>query len=178
MITTFLLANWRLIVFAALLAGAAGWGAYRMHEHDVAKYEKLEQEFTQFKFDVKARGEAQERETARTLARQKSISQAKENEDAQLIADITARNAAVFERLRQRATDPGSGVVPAVPTTPGVPAGQACFDRDKLNAGLSASLGVLLSRLAPILQRCDVAAGELELARQWSQEQLRANPPN
>ena len=171
-----LLANWRLIAFAGLLAGAAGWGALKMHNHDVARYELLEQEYTQFKADVAALGKAQERETARTIARQKSISQAKENADAKLIADVVANNAAVFGELRKRAADPGSSVVPAVSNATGVPVGEVCYDRDRLAAGISRSMGGFLGRVEPLLQRCNITAGELNLARDWVQEQLRANP--
>lgn len=175
-VIAFLKNNWRLIAFAGLLVGVAAWGALKMHEHDVVKYEKLEQEYHQFKSDITAFGKAQKRETARIVTQQKAISQAKENADATLITDTIAHNSAVFDELRKRAADPSGSVVPTVSNAPGFPAGAVCFDRDKLDAGFSASVDRFLGQLAPSLQRCEVDAGRLGLARQWVQEQMRANP--
>ncbi len=150
---TLLLANWRYVVMALLLA------AVGFYKWDADRWEK---KYYTFEASVKAVGEAQNAATAAKIMADKL---AKDTSDA-LYADSLGKLNGTIKRLRDEHAR--SGLVPAAPSGSSNPS-LACFDRPIL-------IGALRSYEAEIeglLGEGDEAAVGLNTAKVWSQHLRR-----
>lgn len=150
---TFLLANWRLIAVAALVAVLGGYGMTMRLQRDNAR-----SEYAEFKAQTaKAAWQAAEKALQETIADQKR----KEAADAEN-SDALATLAGTIKRLRDSRA--GSGVLPPSPSSPGG-ADIACFDRPALER----AYGELVAGLRELSDEGSKTAVDLDTAKRWAQ---------
>ena len=134
---TFLLANWRLVLVAALCA-AIGIQTWRLNS--------CQQEFNDFRISVEALGRAQEAETARIIAEREKAAKEAQNALQTRLDSLSTKYAAARKRLRD---NPGGGSVPTEPAAPAL--ASACESPDRLVE----RLGELEAALLDALERGD-----------------------
>ena len=153
----------RALAVALALASAAGWGAWKMHQHDAKAYNTLTAEYAQFKGGVKGIGDA-----AKIAAEKRTLldKKAKEYADEKTARDLAAANAAVA-RLRADAAKRGSrgGSVPAAPAGSRCPPEAVCFDR----AEYQRALGDFDREARSGADEGTQVSTELNIAREWAQ---------
>ena len=128
-----LLARW--VVLVALVAAIAGFGAYKMHQHDQKKYDALKREYDTFKGGVAALGAAAQQVKEQTDAR---LTKAKTDADKTL-ADAISSNASNLARLRKQRDDARSSSLPSAPANTSRP-NLYCADRAILEQGMGDAL--------------------------------------
>lgn len=128
---TFLLANWRLVVLAVLLAtiGVQTW-----------RLDRCSRAYEAYRIEVKALGAAQEAENARKQAEREKIAHETNAALQKRLSDLGAR----YKRLRD---NPGGGSVPSEPPAPALASAcQPSGEHIGRLAGLEAALLDALER--------------------------------
>ena len=152
----------RVLAFALALAGAAGWGAWKMHQHDAKAYNALTAEYASFKGGVKGIGDA-----AKIASEKRKLLgiKAKEYADAKAVTDLAAARASVA-RLRADAAKRNSrgGSVSAAPAGSRCPSEAVCFDR----AEYQRALGDFDRRTRQLADEGTQVTTDLNTAREWA----------
>ena len=131
-----LLANWRLVVIAALLAVPSLYAAVLKHQRDSAQSTIKE-------MVVEAR--LQNERTKAEIARQQSITKGVDDEHKKRINRLSADAQRLRVELREQAS---RSLVPALPDTPaGSDDPVACFERGTFNSELAGVSGMAGTRL-------------------------------
>lgn len=156
----FLLANWRLVLLAVLLA-AIGVQTWRL-DRSQAAHTKLEAEFNAFKGAVAALGEQAKREAAAKEASDRANKEKADAENAKTRRDLAGVYDA-YRKLRDARGASGGGLSIPGPITSG-PAG-TCFDPAQLRGALRA----LDEGILGIAQTGDQAVIDLDTAKRWAQ---------
>ena len=122
-----------------------------------------------------AAGEAQEKRTKERIANAKQAKQEADRAHQKKLSDLRARHAVAVARLR---ADASRSVLPPVPDAAGrsdfVRPETACFDRDKLDAGIRGSLQRFAERSAEIVQRGAVGAAGFDTCAAWALREWQA----
>lgn len=142
------------IALAALLAFAGMGIALKVQSSRLAS---CKQEYADFKADVKAKGDAAQREADRI---NQENAKRKEKSDAERKRLIIANNG-LADRLRDNAA---RSSLPETSGTAGIPE-TACFKRAELDAAIR---GFTLS-VSGIVTQGDAAVTDLDNAKQWAQ---------
>lgn len=141
------------IALAALLA-FAGVSAYAYVQ--TKRLASCKAEFAEFQAEVKAKGEAAQRESDRINTEN---AKRKEKSDAERKRMVIA-NAALADRLRDNAS---RSSLPSTSGTAGIPE-TACFRR----ADLDAAIQRFTTGIAGIVTQGDAAVTDLDLAKRWA----------
>ena len=155
-----------LLIGVAALAALGGL-YYKVHH---AGYEEGHAELVKYRSEETALAEEQKKRIAKIESDQNAAKDENNAEHAKALQDITARYNAYIVGLRN--AKPRTYAMPQTAATATSPA-TACYDTDRLNAGVSASLATASERLAGIIQRGQVAEAELVLAKSWALETLK-----
>lgn len=147
----------RLACYALLVAGIAGWGAYRMHEHDVGKYDDLKKEYVTFQAQVEAQGKVAQAAADKQKAADIAAKEKSDAENKQAVAGLQSD----LDRLRNQ--HPRGSTVPPVPAG-AKRADLACFDRVLLSAAVDDLLGDLQKQAASGA----AATVDLNSAKRWA----------
>lgn len=154
----------RWAVVALVLAAAGAAGAYKMHQHDQIAYDRLADEFSQFKGGLAALGlEAEKRAKAQA---DKDKADKEKTDDENKAA--RARDAATIARLRSDAAarDSRGGSVSPAPGGSKCPDGQTCFDR----AEYQRALGEFDSEARRGADEGTSVTTDLDSAKRWAQK--------
>lgn len=152
----------RWIAIALLVVAVAGFGAMKMHKHDQIAYDALQGEYTVFKADVKANGEA----ATRAAIWQAHVDEMnKEKADAEN-ATTTANLAIALNSLR-RTADNSSHDLPAAPAS-SVRPDLACFDRGLLERGNGELDKRLVEGARRIADKGTASTVGLDTAKRWA----------
>ena len=128
-----LIARW--VALAAFVAAIAGFGAYKMHQHDQKKYDALKGEYDTFKGGIVALGAAAKIVKEQTVAR---LTKAKTDADKTLAAALNS-NASNLARLRKQRDDARGRVLPNI-ATDSRRTDLYCADRAILEQGMGDAL--------------------------------------
>ena len=145
------------MLYGALTALLAFAGVSAYAYWNKSRYEAVKQEFATFKADVKAKGEAAQRESARIDSEN---AKRKEKSDAERKRLIIANNG-LADRLRDNAA---RSSLPETAGNTGIPE-TACFKR----ADLDAAIQRFTTGIAGIVTQGDAAVTDLDNARRWAQ---------
>lgn len=156
-----ILAYWRWIALAVLLAASAAFGGATVYRHMNAKLRALQSDFDAFRGGVAALGiAAQKAATAKRLADQQR-KDAADAENARSTADLNRTIAG----LRLAADRARGRIVPAAPAASSRP-DLACFDRTLLEQ----AIGGLVGSVRGIAETGDQTAVDLNTAREWARK--------
>lgn len=145
------------VIYLVLLASVAGWGAYRMHEHDVGKYDDLKKEYVTFQAQVEAQGKVAQAAADKQKAADIAAKEKADAENKQAVAGLQSD----LDRLRHQ-HPPGHTVPPAPAGTSR--ADLACFDRTLLGAAVDNLLADLQGQAASGA----AATVDLNSAKRWA----------
>jgi hypothetical protein len=134
-----LLANWKLIGLAVILAAVGGYITVLTVERNAArtKAENIQSAFDQFQAKVRVEGEAAKLRVAEEIAQSERA-----KNDA--ITVFQARLSALQhdrDRLRDELASSGGSVLPALPAGAAASNQRACFDRANLDRALQDFVG-------------------------------------
>lgn len=151
------------LLFALALAGAAGWGAWKMHQRDQVAYNALTSEFASFKGGVKAIGKAAKEKAE---AKEKADKFAKETADEENRRSL-ATTRATISKLRAAAAkrDSRGGSVSPAPAGSRCPDGAVCF----AVAEYQRTLGEFDTGARRLVDEGTALGVDLNTAREWAQ---------
>ena len=150
-----------LLIGVAALAALGGL-YYKVHH---AGYEEGHAELVKYRSEETALAEEQKKRIAKIESDQNAAKDANNAEHTKALQDITARYNAYIVGLRN--AKPRTYAMPQTAATSTSPA-TACYDTDILNRGLADADRYLSEQGAGIVQRGEVAQGELKLAQSWA----------
>lgn len=147
----------RIVAVAAVLVAAAAFGAVKMHEHDQARFDALQAQYSAFVDKVRATG-LEAKKAAE--AKEKSDKERKEKSDAEN-TELRANNTALAKRLRDERAR--SRFVPAAAPGSTSP-DRACFGRSELERALQR----LDEAVSGLVAEGDAARIDLNTAKGWA----------
>lgn len=153
----------RWIAIAAIIIACIAFGAIKMHQYDQRTYNKLKLEYSAFKADIKAQGNAA---AIKARAQEAADKQRKEKVDADYEKTVTALNRTIAS-LRH--------VNPARSNLPAAPAGSrrpdlACFDRAEYQRADGEAIAKLFAGARSLADEGTAATLGLDAAKTWAQQ--------
>ena len=152
----------RYLLIGVVALAALGGLYYKVHH---AGYEEGHAELVKFQAEQVVLASAQRERNSQIEAEQKTAKDENDNAHTKALQDITARYNAYIVGLRN--AKPRTYAMPQTAATATSPA-TACYDTDILNRGLADADRYLSEQGAGIVQRGEVAQGELKLAQSWA----------
>lgn len=152
----------RWLAYALALAGAAGWGAWKMHEHDAVAYNALTAEYSRFKGGVETAGRIAKEQAA---AKEKADKEAKGKADEENRSALAAANDRIAKlRAAAKRNDSRGGSLSAAPAGSVCPQGQTCFD----TALYSRAIGDYDERARRLADECTKVMIDFNTALEWA----------
>lgn len=151
----------RLLAVSVALAAAAGFGAYKMHEHDQVALDKVKQDFSLFEARVSALGEKAKSDAKSKEAADAALKKRIDDENKRVVAGLVAD----IKRMRDERDRARGSFVPA-PLAGAARPDLACFDR----TALESALRDFVAEIRSLVDEGTAATVDLNAAKAWNLE--------